>query len=174
MGFLRPRRLAPARTPSTPHAPSTFTFTPLAVQRRIQKDGNVHGGSVTIASKNPPHRNGFRVTSNVHRSSTRVSTAYCFAARIIPGLSPACTNARKHSHRCVNVKRRGTRLCRASAAHRYPTRIPWRQNALQYTACCPSPRTGHTRASPALPVLHKHISKNGVKWRWCARESGWP
>ena len=49
---------------------------------------DVHGGSVTMASKSSPHRHGLCVTSNVHKSMILDATPYCAAARITPGGRP--------------------------------------------------------------------------------------
>ena len=87
--FLRPRRFAPARTPSVASdannsQPCHYTST------GIEISCYVHGGSVMMASNRPPQRHGFRVTSNVHRSRIRWSTLYCAAALITPGRLSVC------------------------------------------------------------------------------------
>lgn len=78
--FFRPSLLAPALTPSIPQ--NKTTDIPLKL------DNCLHGGSVTIASKSSPHRQGFRVTSNVHRSIILEATLYCVAAQMTPGGFP--------------------------------------------------------------------------------------
>lgn len=56
--------------------------------KEVGLNENVHGGSVTIASNNSPHLQGFWVTSNVHRSIIRDVTSYCAAETRIPDVSP--------------------------------------------------------------------------------------
>lgn len=46
-----------------------------------------------MASKSAPHLQGFRVMSKVHRSKMRCRTAYCAAARMIPGCASGGSNS---------------------------------------------------------------------------------
>jgi hypothetical protein len=46
-----------------------------------------------MASKSAPHLQGFRVMSKVHRSKMRCRTAYCVAARMIPGCASGGNNS---------------------------------------------------------------------------------
>lgn len=50
--------------------------------------GSVQGGSVTMASIQPPRRSGFCVTSYVRQSRKRWEVPYCSAARYMPGTTP--------------------------------------------------------------------------------------
>ena len=78
--FLRPRRLAPARTPSDMDLKGKSKVT------RYEIICNWQGGSVTIASNKPPHRHGWWVRSNTDKSIIRDATPYWDAARITPGV----------------------------------------------------------------------------------------
>ena len=68
----------------------------------------LQGGSVTMASKRPPRRQGCRVMSNVHKSKMRCRTPYWAAARRMPGWASG------HAGRVSMIGSRFPRICRPS------------------------------------------------------------
>ena len=55
---------------------SEINILPKVVFYCISGEANLQGGSVMMASKSPPHLQGFRVTSKVHRSKMRCRVPY--------------------------------------------------------------------------------------------------
>jgi hypothetical protein len=112
--FFRPRRFAPALTPSTRDRYQTQNNDMIVVPLDMRACS--HGGSVMMASKSAPHLQGFRVMSKVHRSKMRCRTPYCTAARMIPG----CPSGGDNTMVCHLDERKSSnhqpfpRICRPS------------------------------------------------------------
>jgi hypothetical protein len=79
-------------------------------------DESLQGGSVMIASKSPPHLQGFRVMSKVHRSKMRCRTPYWAAARMIPGCASGGNNSIGGSFgwQIISSRQPFPRICRPS------------------------------------------------------------
>lgn len=138
--IFRPKRLAPARTPSTARRSACVAYF---------RAFDLHGGSVMMASSSSPLRHGFLVTSNVKQSSILSRIPYCCAARNTPGPDL--------SERLVSLAsrswiRKSTDLCLAFDGHRYRflrRRIP---NSRTYTVEIRFPQRDRRRAFRYLTV----------------------